>query len=153
MLKNNKKGFTIIELLIVIAIIGLLATISMVALNGARQKSRDAKRIADIRQIQTALELYFNDQNYYPSSDESGIVLGSANAAMLCETGFVAANATCTKTYMGIVPSNPTPNGSNYSYKGIGSGTSSSYTIGFTLEEATGSYSSGAHTASPSGIK
>ena len=58
---RNKKGFTLIELLVVIAIIGLLATIAVVALNSARTSSRDAKRIADVRQVQTGLELYYNE--------------------------------------------------------------------------------------------
>ncbi|PIW79613.1 MAG: pilus assembly protein, partial [Parcubacteria group bacterium CG_4_8_14_3_um_filter_48_16] len=57
----NKKGFTLIELLVVIAIIGLLSTLAVVALNNARLKARDAKRIADIKQIQTALELYYTE--------------------------------------------------------------------------------------------
>jgi len=148
---KNKKGFTIIELLIVIAIIGLLATISIVALNGARQKGRDAKRVGDIRQVQTALELYFNDQNSYPVV-ASSLVLGSGNAAKLCDTGFVAAATTCTRTYMGIVPANPTPNGSAYTYTSTGAGTSTAYTVTFTLEDSTGSYSAGIHTASQDGI-
>ena len=48
----NKQGFTLIELLVVISIIGFLATASMVVFNNARMKARDAKRIADIKQIQ-----------------------------------------------------------------------------------------------------
>ena len=44
----------------------ILFSVSTIALNNARMKSRDAKRISDIRQIQTALELYYNDQNKYP---------------------------------------------------------------------------------------
>ncbi len=67
---KNKKGFTLIELLVVIAIIGLLATLSIVALNNARSRARDARRVADIRQIQTALELYYNDFNYYPNTNK-----------------------------------------------------------------------------------
>ena len=63
---KNKKGFTLIELLVVIAIIGLLSTLAVVALNNARQKSRDAKRVADVKQIQTALELFYNDCGGYP---------------------------------------------------------------------------------------
>ncbi|MDD3711478.1 MAG: type II secretion system protein [Patescibacteria group bacterium] len=63
---NKKKGFTLIELLVVIAIIGILATLAVVALQNARKNARDAKRVADIRQVQTALELYFNDYSHYP---------------------------------------------------------------------------------------
>src|SRR3989344_265671 len=53
-------GFTLIELLVVIAIIGVLASIVLASLNSARQKSRDARRLTDIKQIQLALELYFD---------------------------------------------------------------------------------------------
>lgn len=60
MLKRTKKGFTLIELLVVIAIIGVLASVVLASLNSARKKSRDARRIADIKQIQLALELYFD---------------------------------------------------------------------------------------------
>jgi prepilin-type N-terminal cleavage/methylation domain-containing protein len=58
---RNKKGFTLIELLVVIAIIGLLSTLAVVSLNSARGKARDARRISDVKTIQTALELYKSD--------------------------------------------------------------------------------------------
>jgi len=64
---KRQKGFTLIELLVVIAIIGLLATIVMVSLNTARQKARDARRISDIRQLQVALQLYYDSYGHYPS--------------------------------------------------------------------------------------
>ncbi len=64
----KKRGFTLIELLVVIAIIGILASIIMVNLLSARQKARDSKRIADIKNIQLSLEEYYNDNLKYPTN-------------------------------------------------------------------------------------
>ena len=69
---NNNKGFTLIELLVVIAIIGLLASIVLVNVNKARSKARDAKRIVEIKQIQTALDLYYSEHGSYPISGNCG---------------------------------------------------------------------------------
>ena len=67
-MKKNRKGFTLIELLVVIAIIGILATIVLVSLNTARQKARDARRISDLRQVQLALQMYYDTATAYPAS-------------------------------------------------------------------------------------
>jgi len=130
-MKNKQKGFTLVELLVVIAIIGLLATLSVIALNNARAKSRDAKRISDIKQIQTALELYFNDVNQYPTSLGSTIATG-----------------TPTTTYMQVVPTPPTPPSTitQYTYLGTNTGTPT-YTIQYVLEGAMGSINAGTQTA------
>ncbi len=64
---EKNKAFTLIELLVVIAIIGLLSSVIMASLNSARKKGRDARRLQDIQAIQKALELYYDDNGYYPN--------------------------------------------------------------------------------------
>jgi len=130
----KKKGFTLIELLVVVAIIGLLATMSIVALNTARAKARDAKRVGDVKQIQTALELYYNDNSGYPGT-----------------------MASLTPAYMGQVPTAPTPfdspctTGNNaYTYA---SSVNTTYTLTYCLGAATGGLPAGAATATPQGMK
>lgn len=64
---GKKFGFTLVELLVVIAIIGILASIISASLVTSRKKGRDARRIADIKNIQLALEEYYNDNLKYPT--------------------------------------------------------------------------------------
>ena len=68
--KNKRKGFTLIEMLIVIALIGILAgvVISVINIPKTQARSRDSKRVGDVKRIQTALELYFADNRKYPVS-------------------------------------------------------------------------------------
>ena len=136
---KKQKGFTLIELLVVIAIIGLLSTLAVVALNNARMKSRDAKRVSDIKQIQTALELYYNDANAYPANITSPIAFGGV-------------------TYMTSVPTNPAPvtdgtcaSGSVYTYAAGTNNTT--YTLRYCLGGATGGVDAGINTATPGSIK
>ncbi len=67
---NSRKirGFTLIELLVVIAIIGMLSSIVFASLNTARQKGRDAKRLAEISELRKSLEYYFSENGAYPPS-------------------------------------------------------------------------------------
>lgn len=65
-MKKN-KGFTLIEILIVVAIIGLLASVVLVGLGSFRARGRDARRIADLRETQNALELYYTKYQRYPA--------------------------------------------------------------------------------------
>ena len=141
----NKKGFTLIELLVVIAIIGLLSTLAVVALSSARTKARDSKRLSDLKQVQTALELYYTDQNAYPVEAQA-ITLGNAQNACLNSDGFGAAG--CANPYMGLVPADPLA-AQAYSYL---SADGSTYSITATLEGTVNGLN-GQVTASPSGIQ
>ena len=66
MKNKGENGFTLIELLVVIAIISLLASVVFAGLQSARAKGRDVRRKADIKTLQTALELYVTDNGVYP---------------------------------------------------------------------------------------
>lgn len=133
----KKKGFTLIELLVVIAIIGLLATMAVVALGNSRARARDARRLSDIRQIQTALQLYYHEQGGYPSTIGTSIASG-------------------TSVYMALVPSAPLPFETNctsaqntYEY----TGSADTYTLTYCIGNKTGDIPAGPATATPAGLK
>ncbi len=80
MIKNKaclptRQGFTLIELLVVVAILGLLASIVLFSVDGVRSKSRDTRRVTDIKSIQEGLAMYHNDSQAYPIFD--GYITGS----------------------------------------------------------------------------
>jgi len=70
---KNPRGFTLVELLVVIAIIGILATAVIVSVSSARAKARDARRLSDLDNIRTALELYYDQYNRYPYFSPSAV--------------------------------------------------------------------------------
>jgi len=64
----SKEGFTIIEILVVVVIIGILASIVVVSFNTTLRHSREGKRIADLKNVSTALDMYYAENNSYPNS-------------------------------------------------------------------------------------
>jgi prepilin-type N-terminal cleavage/methylation domain-containing protein len=70
-LKRNNRGFTIVELLIVIVVIGILAALVIVTYNGIQQKARDTERKTDIKAVQGHLEAYWADNAKYPTLTEA----------------------------------------------------------------------------------
>lgn len=75
-IKTKTKATSIIELLIVIAIIGILVSIGIIAFKSPLAKARDNKRKTEIEQLKRSLEMYYNDYGNYPHSSNGKIVLG-----------------------------------------------------------------------------
>jgi len=111
--RSRKAGFTLIELLVVIAIIGVLASVVLASLNSARRKSRDARRVADIKQLQLALELYFDSNSTYPAG------------------GFSALTGVLNPSFIPTIPNDPL-SASTYRYCQL---SATSYHLGADLEE------------------
>jgi general secretion pathway protein G len=128
---KSRKGFTLIEMLIVVAIIAILAGSVLVGLGPVQRQGRDSRRIADLRQVQNALELYYNKCGYYPGDAAAPSCPGSwANPADW------AALSTVVKTSgLGVnqVPNDPSAN-KNYDYQAANNGTT--YVLRAQLEAA-----------------
>ncbi|MEW5805603.1 MAG: prepilin-type N-terminal cleavage/methylation domain-containing protein [Patescibacteria group bacterium] len=112
------KGFTLIELLVVITVIGLLSAMVLVGLSGVRAQGRDTRRIADLRNTQNALEIYFNKENTYPGQTDW----------ISLETELVSADIGVKR-----LPRDPL-NRSSYQYEYRSSGNGLHYVLKATLE-------------------
>ncbi len=128
---NKDQGFTLIEMLIVVAIIAVLASVVLVGLGPTRRLGRDARRITDLKQAQNGLELYFNKCGYYPGTAQALSPCGAYSTILT----WAELTSALTGSNLGIsnVPSDPTA-GSNYIYGASAGGTS--YVIGAALEDA-----------------
>ena len=123
-IRNTSKAFTLIEMLIVVAIIGILASAIMVGLGPAQQKGRDARRMSDLNGAQNALELYFTQNSQYPLSENTPITFSSL------ETSGGSSNIFSSVGVKNFVTSGPS--GDDYCYESSGNG--SNYVIGARLE-------------------
>jgi prepilin-type N-terminal cleavage/methylation domain-containing protein len=140
-------GFTLIELIVVIAIIGILVTMVTISIANARARGRDAKRITDIVQMQNALALYYRDEKTYPTTlTMDGALIGSSTNTV----------------YLSHVPSNPRPRndgdcfGNDYVYHGFDGlelGSPPDYGIDFCLGGPGKNLNAGQNCATPAGIK
>jgi general secretion pathway protein G len=81
-------GFTLIEMLVVISIIGILAVLIAANLNSARSRARDAERKSDLKNMETALRLYYNDYGAYPANNSSYLMKAcGASGVISCDWG------------------------------------------------------------------
>lgn len=97
---SSSKGFTLIELLVVIAIIGILSAVVLFSLNDARSSARDTRRIADLRQVQLALEQYYNENDQYPDDASAGACDNAeAGGGVLATLGLTGAGDPGSNTY------------------------------------------------------
>jgi prepilin-type N-terminal cleavage/methylation domain-containing protein len=109
-LKNirSHSGFTLIEILIVVAIIAILSSVVLVGLGPTQQSGRDARRLSDLHEIQTGLELYYSKCGFYP---------GNANCVSSTSVGYSGMSSALTGSGIGVssVPQDPTA-GHTYYY-------------------------------------
>lgn len=125
-MKQNYLGFTLIELLVVVAIIGVLSSVVLASLSDARSSARDARRMADLRNMQTALELYYNDHDKYPGETWCDSSIGSygSNCGDMISSGNTQdgwdTNSTFYQEFVGggyaSLPEDPLNNESYYYY-------------------------------------
>ena len=179
--RRNQKAFTLIELLVVIAVIGLLASVVLVALATTRIKSRDAKRLADVKQIADAMALYFSDCNSYPIVTAATIIDntktlqegtaancgnnqagGAVNGGIGSSGGTVVANqlpltptpadGTCT-TANNVYTYTSYKDSANVTASIAADTVASGYKVTFCLGAQTGGSTLGVHTLTPTGVQ
>src|SRR5690606_28388603 len=161
--KLNKKlhrkgagGFTLIELLVVISIISLLSSVVLSSLNSARARARDAKRLSDMRQYQTAIALYKTD------NQNSAPLFGTGGSGQITSTSTIGVSLTSAlQSYLSELPLDPANgiywycnrNGATGQDAGcIYDTDSSSFAIGFATETATALGAAGNYCVHSSGF-
>ena len=155
---RKQKGFTLVELLVVVAIIGLLSTLAVVSLNGIRERARDTKRINDVGAVQKALELVKSEKGSYKPSGDNSCFAGKRVSA--CTGGNLETYLPSIKNVLDPLSSTDctleatckaTTTGCDYSFGGLADNV---YMLYFYLEKGVSNYSApGCYKATEKGIE
>jgi len=138
-----KRELNLKEILIIIAVVGLIAMVTGVALNNSERNNRDTVRVSDITQMQSALELYFFNCNKYPTEVAPGGIIGDDQ---------------CGGPYLSSVPNDPKTSAPYYYIPCVGTGpytcqaglaNATSYQIYYSMEGKAGQVPGGNHMAVP----
>lgn len=140
-----RRAFTVLEILIVLAVFGLLATLAVISLNGARASMRDAQRLSDVSVLRAAMSQYWLDKATFPES--GGVDLGQGDAQVFGSAGFAASADASQTLYLQRVPTGPR-SGEFYHYQGGANG----YSIRFKTETKTDLGNPNVYYAHQSGI-
>jgi prepilin-type N-terminal cleavage/methylation domain-containing protein len=115
--KRRSAGFTIVELLIVIVVIAVLASIVIVAYNGMQARAKDAERTSDIQAIAKKLELFYVDNGYYPPFSNSGTGLSISSWRQANLSGFPDSALTPPGVSSVSLVASDNPSSSQYGYR------------------------------------
>lgn len=126
---SEKKGFTLIELLVVISIIAVLTTIGLISYSKAQIYARDTRRKNDLKSLQTALEIYYQKNSFYPTGD------GSRWCTYISNPSFTQVTTALTPNFINTIPSDPSYPGVSKDYF-YGTNDSKSYDLYATLENS-----------------
>src|SRR5690348_14262381 len=131
----KRSGFTLIEILIVVAIIAILASVVLIGLGPTQQAGRDSRRLSDLRQVQNGLELYFNKCGYYPGN---AVAASCAGVAWAPVSDWATMSGALTGSAIGVnsVPKDPTSGRTYYYGTDV---TGSTYVVAAALEQANNS--------------
>jgi len=146
-MQSFKRGFTLLEILIVIAVFGLLATLAVLSLNSARASLRDAQRLSDVSVLRAGLSQYWLEKASYPISEGADLGAPGTGTDILSTNGFVSRDDSTTPIYLQRVPVGPR-GGEYYRYRGSSDG----YSIRFVTETETDLGPANVYYAHASGI-
>lgn len=129
---TRKSGFTILELLVAITIVGILAAVSVYSLSITRATSRDAKRVSDVSVMRAALSQFWLQKATYPIGGPVDLGRAGAGADRLSNIGFIGRDVQADVIFLDHIPT-PSIAGEFYRYKGSNQG----YSLRFKTERAT----------------